>query len=280
MVLNKKIVPITTTTKTSKYQVMNIEQIYQTWEKNLETKYHSFFPNAISTIWDGVINPTLYYEAPLKLMFINKESPDNDEYKLNHIIREQIAHNIPLFKGYHNFKDTIMLETTLFNFLTKSNKWDITTQQSIEILNNIEEKAFNKDFEKCAICNIKKSNGKNYSNTNDLNNYLYKGIDILEEQIAFFNPSIIIGGNICDKLLERYFKWGENLYVDEKEFKIYQIKIRDNIIPYFDLYHPSAFGKYKIDTNYCCRIWKAIKKIEQERPYYWENILNKRCFVV
>ncbi len=257
---------------------MNIEQIYQKWDTELEKKYHSLFPNAQSTIWDGVINPTLYYEAPLKIMFINKESPDNDNYKLNYTIREQIAKGISIFNGYGNFRNAIKLETILLNLLSKDNKWELTNEQVVEELNNCDDSIFYKHFEKCAICNIKKSEGKNLSQTEDLNTYLEVGKTIIEEQMSFFNPSIIVGGNVCDGLLENYFEWEENLYVEERDFKIYQIKIRNKTIPYFDLRHPSAFGKYRIDIDYCCRIWNAIKRIEKETPNYLDNFLNQKCF--
>lgn len=98
---------------------MNIEKHYQEWNENLRQEYCSIFLNASSIIWDGVVDPTSYYNSPLKLMFINKESPDKECYNLSAVIREQILNKELLFQGYGNFKKSIMRETALFKLLEK-----------------------------------------------------------------------------------------------------------------------------------------------------------------
>lgn len=259
---------------------MNIEKHYQEWNENLRQEYCSIFPNASSIIWDGVVDSTSYYNSPLKLMFINKESPDKECYNLSAVIREQILNKELLFQGYGNFKKSIMRETALFKLLENGDIKNITPKQVERALDGINDRTFSKQFAECAICNIKKCNGKKYSSAKDLRMYLNKGKKILEAQIDFFNPSIIIGGNVCDNLLESYFEWGENLYAYEceKSIKIYQIEVNGKLFPYFDLYHPSAFGKYSIDKTYCLRIWDAIQKVEQEEPHFWDKTLHRRCF--
>ena len=154
---------------------MNIEKHYQEWNENLRQEYCSIFPNASSIIWDGVVDPTSYYNSPLKLMFINKESPDKECYNLSAVIREQILNKELLFQGYGNFKKSIMRETALFKLLEKGDIKNITPKQVERALDGINDRTFSKQFAECAICNIKKCNGKKYSSTKDLRMYLNKG---------------------------------------------------------------------------------------------------------
>ena len=69
------------------------------------------------------------------------------------------------------------------------------------------EKEFAGDMLKVAYCNIKKSDGSEKSNRRDLHECSLKNKKILEEQISFFNPSVIVGGNIIATLCKHLYSY-------------------------------------------------------------------------
>ena len=137
-----------------------------------------------------------------------------------------------------------------------------------------------------AYINVKKSNGVNVSEKSDLKAYAKKGIDILKEQIRFCNPSIILGGNVCDGIIDNLFDWGETLYNGKGHhaLKIYEILIDGKSYPFINMYHPSYFGKYKENgeikdmSEYFLELFKGIISVENERPGYWSKYMNNKCF--
>ena len=78
----------------------------------------------------------------------------------------------------------------------------VSKEEAIDFVNQSTEDDLIYYLSNTAYINVKKSNGVNVSEKNDLKAYAKKGIDILKEQIRFCNPSIILGGNVCDGIID------------------------------------------------------------------------------
>ena len=101
----------------------------------------------------------------------------------------------------------------------------------------------------------------------------------MKEQILFFNPSIILAGDVCEGILEELFEWGDNLYIDPNHrLNIWQVKIGNKLFPYADMFHPS---RTKEMSEYYLELLHALQAVEKERPDFWKKQIDKtkNCFL-
>ena len=257
-----------------------VENLYVNWNNDLFQRYIKLFPEGEhTTIWDGVINPTLYATSPLKIMFLNREgyTEDGNDYDVAEAIFNAIKDEQRIFPDQTSLRTHLKQYLLVLQQLASGTLPNITDEQMSEIIskNASDEKWFNYQMSHVAYCNVKKSDGQSKSNVSDLHNYAQKGIDILKEQIRFFNPSIILAGNVCEGILEDLVEWGENLYVSEDHrIAIWQIKIDDKYYPFVDMYHPSYVGL----TEYYLDLLHALQAVEDKMPNYWVDRLKQPCF--
>ncbi len=250
---------------------MDILDKYNFWNENLRIKYEKMWPEAKYHIWDGVISPADYYKAPVKILFLNKEAYDEDSYDLSKALKEELESNKPIFKNYP-IKYNIKNRMSVLRFLGRS---DFSRLQDDDFC-NYSENDFYKDLLKTAYCNIKKSDGFGRSNKRNLRKCFLRNKKILEEQISFYNPTLIVGGNVVEGIIENDLEWGENLYISESRFiNIYQLKIKDKIYPFLDMYHPANSIDHSIDRT---ELFKALKHLEEDSPGYWEKRCGSNCF--
>ncbi len=262
---------------------------YLLWKEQLKKDYYDLFPNAHYTIMDGVIFPKEYYASPLKVMILNREPYDTDmaeckeydEYDLANALKEAIEENQTIFKRQTALRTHLkqylevlssLLDTSLSSFSDEQMKMHVA-----ESINGNEK--FYKMMKSVAYCNVKKSDGKPKSDVLDLYNYASQGLDILKRQISYFNPSIILGGNVVDDILENFGDcWDETpLYIPkgERRICIWQFKVGDKLIPFVDMFHPSAV---KGMSEYYLELFHALKEVERTRPGYWKTRLNLPCY--
>lgn len=258
----------------------NVEELYTNWNNDLYQRYLKLFPEREhTTIWDGVIDPTLYSSSPLKIMFFNKEgyTEEGNEYDVSEALFSEIKKEQRIFPNQTTLRTHLKqyllvlqrLEAGLLATTSDENMREIITQ------NSNDEKWFNSQVAKVAYCNVKKSDGQANSSAKDLHNYAQKGLDILKEQIRFFNPTIILAGNVCEGVLEDLFEWGENLYVAQNhQIAIWQIKIDGKCYPFVDMYHPSYAGL----SEYYLDLLHALQAVEEKTPNFWTEKLNQPCF--
>lgn len=129
-----------------------------------------------------------------------------------------------------------------------------------------------------AYCNVKKSDGKPRSSRMDLRDYAKAGLLFLQEQISFFNPSIILGGDVCDGILNDIpeVEWGDDLYVGpERRICIWQLKIKNITYPFVDMFHPSRTQGM---TDYYLELLHALQAVEKERPGFWNKRMAQTCY--
>ena len=253
------------------------QEDYKIWESQLWEKYYKQFPDVEYTIKDGIINPEKYFNQPFRLLYINREphDPDKDSYSLTESLRKEISDGKKVFKFQDTFRRQLRRQLTLFFLLANGQFGRMKKEQICKYVeDNDNDSFFNECLENIAYINLKKSNGVSKSKTNDLRVYTKQGIEILKEQIEYCNPSIIIGGNIVDNILDKLdFEWGDNLYT-RKGINVFQLKIKDKLYPFFDVIHPSAISLNYIDDikNYYYLIIDAIIEVEKEIPNFWNSL--------
>lgn len=258
----------------------NVEELYTNWNNDLYQRYIELFPEGEhTTIWDGVVNPVLYSQSPLKIMFLNREgyTEESNDYDLAEALSTAILDEQRIFPNQttmrtHLKQYLLVLQSMEYGLIKNTSDDKI---KEIISQNSSDEKLFNSLFARVAYCNVKKSDGQSNSDINDLKECAQKGLEILKEQIRFFNPSIILGGNVCDGILEDLVEWGENLYVaPDHQIAIWQIKIDDKCYPFVDMYHPSYAGL----SEYYIDLLHALQAVEKMKPNFWKERLNQPCF--
>lgn len=264
---------------------MAIIEDYYSWNEQLRQKYEKLWPDAAYHIWDGVVSPKDYADSYLKVMFLNKESfddPENGGYDISLGMAKEIFESKPILGGENS---TMMMTTKNRLAVLKLLEGDIKNVNSIEIgsiIRNFSTDRFRKEMLKVAYCNIKKSSGRSKSIKRDLRFNFSKNREIIEEQISYFNPTLIVGGNIVDGIIENEIEWGENLYISESHYiNIFQLMIKGKEYPFIDAYHP-AMPKLKNEENQekdCLELFKALLYVEERYPNFWKNRCGQECFI-
>lgn len=258
-----------------------VQQRYEQWDNDLYNRYIEKF-NKDTTIWDGVICPDVYAKAPIKVMFLNREAydpdPENVPYDLCEAIRERIKNNDWVFPGQNTLRTHLKQYLAVLN-MGQRGFLGLSDEDVRQCVQSTAYDDFIENLKGVAYCNVKKSDGKLPSNKGDLKNYAEKGLDFLKEQILFFNPSIILAGDVCEGILEELFEWGDNLYIDPNHrLNIWQVKIGNKLFPYADMFHPS---RTKEMSEYYLELLHALQAVEKERPDFWKKQIDKtkNCFL-
>lgn len=250
----------------------DIIDAYNKWNSNLEEEFCKLHKDCTYYIWDGVISPIHYFHSKIKILFINREAYDvyRDYFDLAKTIEKHIKNGEPFWVKQKTLKTSLKKEFVAIRAIFEKNNSELK-----DILAHYTKNNLITDIQACAFINIKKSDGKPKSCLPDLFVHAKKNIDIIKEQIRYFNPSIIVGGNIVDGILDKEeikIEWGDNLCGDYRSAKIFQLKVGNNIYPFLDLFHPSST---KTNAN---EIYNAMKKVEQQNPLYWRKRENLKCF--
>lgn len=255
-------------------------QRYKEWDDVCYKQYTELFPEEKhTTIWDGVISPKDYVDNVFKIMFLNREgyTEEGNSYCVNKELRETIERDEKIFPSQTLLRTHLKQYLAILSMVGINDLLDISDDEArIKVEEFNDESIFNLWMKDVAYCNIKKSDGKTNSNINDLREYAKKGLEIIKEQIRFFNPSIILAGNVCDGILEDLVEWGENLYIGHnRRICIWQLKIDDKLYPFVDMYHPSyASGM----SEYYLDLLHALQAVEKEHPGFWVEHFNHDCF--
>lgn len=272
----------------------NIDEKYASWEAGLWKKYDAIFSDAKSTITDGIVFPSDYFQSPLKVMILNKEPYDkeNDSYPVNKAIKDGIKEGKRIFADQRTMRTHLKQYFSVLDLLMKGDIRQVTVEQAQE---NKEafcdgEEKFNEFFKHVGYCNIKKSDGKPRSYTMDLLQYAFRGREIIKEQIRYFAPSIILGGGLVADDLEKMeiFEFGDILYEScsegERSVRIFQLKENGKEYPFVEMYHPARARKILEEgrlipmREYYLELLKGLQAIEKKQPGFWIKHMNKPCF--
>ena len=262
---------------------------YREWNERCKDDYRKLFPNVNYTIWDGVISPEDYAKSPLKIMFLNREPYDEDweEYDLAEVLNKELAlGEKPIFKDQKNLRKRLKEYLGVVELLENGCLMTISDDELIDKINalKVSDLIFERMMPSVAYVNVKKSDGIKKSYIPDLRRYAIQGQSILAKQIEFFNPSIILAGNVGDGVLYsdeiEKLGWGANLYSPEGKSKvrIFQMQINGKLYPFVDMYHPSATQGWM--STYYLDLFHALKEVEKNFPNYWNLRLGLHCFNV
>lgn len=257
---------------------------YNKWNEQCRKEYDSLFPNAQYTIWDGVVYPELYATSPLKIMFLNREPYDEEftEYNLADALRTELSTGRkPIFASQTKLRQRLKEYLCVVNLIKNNELMSISQDELVRRVQEISssDTIFKEMFPSVAYINVKKSNGINKSYVPDLREYAIQGQSILAKQIEFFNPSIILSGNVIGGVLTHTdLDWGENLYSPKGKAKVrvFQLKINDVLYPIVDMYHPSSTQGYM--TTYYLDLLHALREVDRKYPDYWGKRLNLQCY--
>lgn len=252
-------------------------QIYERWNKSLRDRYSELFRESTYTIWDGVISPVDYAGARMKVMILNREpyDQDNEPYDLTEAVCDRIKRDAWVFPNQTTLRTHLKQYLAVLD-LGQNGFQGLSDEFVRGVVQNTDYYAFIRLLKRAAYCNIKKSDGKPRSIITDLYDYAKKGLDVLKEQILFFNPSIILAGNVCEGILEDLFDWGDNLYqAPDRRINIWQLKIGDKLFPFVDMYHPSLVKGMR---EYYLELLHALEEVERNHPGFWVTRLDIPCF--
>lgn len=259
--------------------MVDIEKLYKEKDHAIRSIYDQLFPNAKYTIWDGAFSPLDYAFNPFRVLFMNREPHDTEmnSYNVVHTIRKQIMRGEDFWSKQIWLKKNMRDMLAVFSLLKDRDFIQLSDDQIRKRINSFRKSdfLFKKALFESAYINIKKSDGKDRSEPKDLRKYAQQGLEVLKTQISFFYPSIIVGGNIVDEILEKTnIEWGGNLFVESKYIKVFQLKIGDSVYPFIDSFHLSAmsYGSEKTSMNkyYVC-LAEALKTVAKQYPGYWER---------
>lgn len=261
---------------------------YNEWENKLWTLYNDIFKDASYTITDGVVFPDKYASAPFKVMIMNREPYEKkpNGYHLNKVIGTQIAEGQMPFADQRTMRSHLRQYLSLIHLLAEKGFSNVPEQETIDFVSQSTDDDFVQNLSRAAYINIKKSDGRKPSDPSDLREYANKGIEVLKEQIRFCNPSLILGGNVCYKIIDGLFEWGETLYDsgDNHSVQIYELLVDGKPYPFVDMYHPSRTQNYPEDNEtrsmsmYYLELFRGLTSIGRTHPGYWSKYMNKECF--
>ncbi|MFM2199905.1 MAG: hypothetical protein RLZZ505_3337 [Verrucomicrobiota bacterium] len=189
------------------------------WAQRSPHAEQAFYP-------DGVIEPEKWANAPIKILFLNKEAhdsnnPDTEGFDLTRLIREKME-----FKSYRStYRNTAVWAYAIHKAVMTGSaglpRWD-------KILDSVNDEVEN-SFHSCAIVNIKKSGGVSISIDSDLEKYVELDKDLLRRQIDLINPDLIIAGSVWSLV--------KDLWPDCEELFDAVHQHRDTVI--IDFWHPA-----------------------------------------
>lgn len=157
------------------------------WKERHERLGYSVF------IKDGVIDPEVWYTQDERILFILKEAYTNEEITENADLTDDLKKYVSSKGRIWNAvaEWTYGLTNTAKDTVPYFDNWLGVPNEDFEKYKNARADI----LKKCAVINIKKSNGKNTSDDIDLLKYVKEDGDLLARQIEIIDPTIIVCGS-------------------------------------------------------------------------------------
>lgn len=252
--------------KTNKVLVAETIKLQQ---QEIDKVIHETFPKSVyvkQASTDGVVQPKLYVNEPVKIMWVMKEinKEDGDGYcqrdlfnRLINEIKEEALHGVGRKKWKMSLDPII--------YITNQIMRGCIHYSDVSLPYITEDPSIVNVLQKIAYVNIKKIPGGATSNNNKLQEFYEKGKEIFFKQLEVANPDIVICGNTL-----RYFKNDLQLKSLEKhnEFKIDFASTAERI--FINIYHPMylSLQPEKFREEYYNAIIDIIKKWKTQNQIY------------
>jgi hypothetical protein len=190
---------------------------------------------------DGAIDLEKWNKSKYKLLFVLKETVGYQNCKPFEL-KDEIKDL--WLKGKNPTYTNIAWLAKSLQIALENNR--ILSQDEINELDKSPESLF-KALEHCAIINIKKhSNPKKESVDKDIISEFHENKELLEWQIKNLSPNVIFAGS---SVVWKCLSGNKNgLYKDiiTTNLRKHECKSFNGIV-FYNAYHPSAWGKYKMD---------------------------------
>lgn len=265
---------------------MNIQEKYDYWNLQLQEEYQKIFQTKVY-ISDGVVNPEQYANSPIKIMFLNREPNATDEdYDLPQAIRTDIENHKKVLNSSIIFRQSCAYDLALGRCLISPNFLTLSLEDFNKIAKPLfDDDEFNRSIIKTAICNVKKVGGTGkIRNWDEIREHYDTGKEILFKQIKYYNPSLIICGNLIENVLDycsSRFEWNQKIWITSdnsyKKFCIWIMNLDGQEYPILDLYHPSSL-LLRDNPEYWYEVLKGMQQIERKNPGFWASHMNQPCF--
>ncbi len=182
-------------------------------------------------ITDGVMQPDEYFSKEIRIAWVLKEAYDKEDGTGGDWSYFDLYDRIIDLVNVQSFKPIIQTSYSIQNNFIKYENLDEYDREMIQIIKSV------------AIINTQKLPARNHSSTNDrdLHQSIKKYSDLLERQLNFINPNVIIFGNTF-----KYYK--DLLKIEDSEIvkgNVWYVS-KDGKL-YISAYHPSQTQTSKKD---------------------------------
>jgi len=198
-------------------------------------------------VYDGVINPELYYNSTPKILWILKESNSAENVSWSYVDCFKSSDWLLKCNNLASIRRVIYISYAILN---KVYNWSDLPWSN--------DKRCHESLQKIAYININKRQGKSTADDYIISKAAKDNKDIISKQIATYNPDIIVMGNTLKYFDEHISYFGEELgEKNVSSFKNHYYKTKKRL--YINAYHPSALGKGFSDKNYVMDIVNICK---------------------
>lgn len=167
------------------------------WKKRHKAKGYGIF------IKDGIVCPETWFSQSIRVLFLLKEAYNNDpDYKgdcwdLLGFLKDTDKNKGRIWAAVAEWQHAI--ENTTKEHIPTFDGWLGATVNDMDKY----RKKQCEQLKKCAVMNIKKSNGKTASTDKDLLGYVERDWDLLKKQIEIIAPTIIVCGSTFHLLKDK-----------------------------------------------------------------------------
>lgn len=226
--------------------MINIAQ-YKSEIVSLMSSWRKLYDSNSHFVTDGVVNPENWFKQDIRPMFLLKEAysdPSDDKiWDLSTDYLCKYSHSQSLWRTVSQFTEGL--------FETKKDK--IFPYNELNFSDEHQVKLFNK----IAVVNIKKANGKRSSNLSEINTIATNQATLLYKEIKLCDPTIIVCGYTFSAL-ENIVKEIENSNTDKVQNNFvsknnergqkgewyYFMKLNGHDVLVLDYFHPSYRPPY------------------------------------
>ncbi len=200
--------------------------------------------NKNNYVIDGIIDTEKYLNAKYRILWILKEANSDETWSY----LDKFKDTEWLYKCGKSIPSLKRIIYTTYGILRDCEWYDIPDAN--------DEKSFT-PLQEIAILNIKKIPGGSTSDTNEIQKAYFENRDLLQKQIATYNPNVIIFGNTMQYFDKNDFEGLEDAQKEITDFGNHFYDTKNKL--YIHTWHPAVRGKGFTDKEYVMDIVNIVK---------------------